>query len=246
MTLISESDLVIPALFLLDSAEDGLNTSQLIEQLALLLHPAGDDLTILAGRNDTKFSQKVRNLVSHKTLTDRGLVTRPAGQNTPFRITDAGRELYLPHAETLVALTDFSLDDSAEGLNDIKQGKTIEVLDDHVIREGELRTRTTEYRVRSSALRQAAMEKYTCNGRIHCRACCFDFARAYPGIGDGIIHIHHLKPVSYMRGEPMNMDEALENVRPLCPNCHRIVHTKKPPLSIATVRASIAFSYNYS
>ena len=111
-----------------------------------MLHPTDDDLTILSGRNDTKFSQKVRNLTSHDTLTSRGLATREAGRNNLFIITDEGRDLYRRHTDALVALTDFSLDESTEGLNQLAQGNDIEVLHDLVIREGELRTRTAEYR----------------------------------------------------------------------------------------------------
>ncbi len=211
-----------------------------------MLHPTDDDLTILSGRNDTKFSQKVRNLTSHDTLTSRGLATREAGRNNLFIITDEGRDLYRRHTDALVALTDFSLDESTEGLNQLAQGNDIEVLHDLVIREGELRTRTAEYRTRSSQLRNAAIERYSINGRLQCRACSLEFARAYPGIGDGFIHVHHLRPVSFMRGEALNMNEALANVRPLCANCHQMVHTSTPPLSISALRSIARVSYSYT
>ncbi len=92
MTPISEAELILPALMLLDRSPEGLNTSQLIERLSATLHPTGDDMSILAGRNDTRFSQKVRNLTSHDTLTQRGLATRGTGRNQPFRITDEGTD----------------------------------------------------------------------------------------------------------------------------------------------------------
>ena len=246
MTSISERELIIPALFLLDDSDGGLTTSELQQKLREMLHPTGDDLTILSGRSDDKFSQKVRNLSSHDTLTSPGLATKEPGRNGPFRITEEGRAHYLQHSDTLTTLADFSLEDSAEGLQELAQGNHIEVLDDLVVREGELRTRTIEYRTRSAQLRNAAIEKYRSkNGRLRCRACRFDFARAYPGIGDGFIHIHHLKPVSFMSGEPMNLNEALKNVRPLCANCHQMVHTSRPPLLIRDLRTIMAFSYTY-
>lgn len=49
----------------------GIRTSDLITKLEKVMKPSGDDLEILEGRNDTKFSQKVRNLVSHKSLEDK-------------------------------------------------------------------------------------------------------------------------------------------------------------------------------
>lgn len=85
---ISEAELILPALYLLNSTENGsLTTSELSQALRELLKPSGVDLEILKGRNDDKFSQKVRNLVSHNTLQRLGYVTF---QNRTFSITEAG------------------------------------------------------------------------------------------------------------------------------------------------------------
>lgn len=65
---IGEKDVYIPVLDLLDDAPNGfLKTSDLITGLEMRLNPTGDDLAILAGRSDTRFSQIVRNVVSHRT-----------------------------------------------------------------------------------------------------------------------------------------------------------------------------------
>ena len=72
MTEYSEPELVIPALQLIRANPQGVTTTELIEHLTRVLHPSGYDMTILQGRNDTHFSQKVRNLKSHNTLTDTG------------------------------------------------------------------------------------------------------------------------------------------------------------------------------
>lgn len=45
----------------------GIRTSELIKKLEEVMKPIGDDLEILKDRNDTKFSQKVRNIVSHRS-----------------------------------------------------------------------------------------------------------------------------------------------------------------------------------
>lgn len=247
MTSIAENELIIPALSLLFQAKEGLNTSQLIEGLRGMLRPSGEDLEPLQGRNDDRFSQKVRNLTgSHRTLTNRGLAVRQEGHNMPFTITEKGRLLFERHADKLETLITFSTDDAGENLQDIANDKDIEILDDSVVREGELKKRTTEYRTRSTQLRNAAINRYTVNGRIHCHACCFEFARAFPGIGDGFIHIHHLRPVSFLRGEALKMNEALANVRPLCPNCHQMVHTSTPPLTISYLRSIARVKYSYS
>jgi hypothetical protein len=90
LTQYSEPELVLPALALLDRSPAGLTTSDLIRELTMILKPDGLDAKILAGRNDTHFSQKVRNLVSHQTLEGPGLETYdPARQH--HSITPAGR-----------------------------------------------------------------------------------------------------------------------------------------------------------
>ena len=88
---IPESDLIIPTLELLEAAPDGeMLTADIIQALADKFRPKGEDDEILRGRHDTKFTQKVRNLKSHKTLEKSGLAERIY---RGFRITAAGRRL---------------------------------------------------------------------------------------------------------------------------------------------------------
>ena len=92
---IRERDTYVPVLELLDDAPDGfMTTSDLIRKLEIYMNPSGEDVEILVGRSDTRFSQIVRNIVSHKTAptnligagwaeydaTRRGLQITPAGR----------------------------------------------------------------------------------------------------------------------------------------------------------------------
>ena len=88
---ITESQLIIPALECMCEMPEGrITTKELIHRLELIFEPDGEDIEILDGRSDTRFSQKVRNLKSHKTLDKMGLAREiPDG----FEITEAGREL---------------------------------------------------------------------------------------------------------------------------------------------------------
>jgi hypothetical protein len=96
MTEYSERELVLPALTLLEQNAAGLTTSDLIRELTTILRPDGHDAEILAGRADTHFSQKVRNLVSHRTLLEPGFETYDAARQH-HSITPAGRR-YLAEA----------------------------------------------------------------------------------------------------------------------------------------------------
>ncbi len=90
---ISESDLLLPTLRLLASADSGyVSTSKLIAALSEEFKPAGEDAEILENRHDTRFSQIVRNMKSHKDSPENivalGYVDDVRGG---LRINDAGR-----------------------------------------------------------------------------------------------------------------------------------------------------------
>ncbi len=85
----SEENLIIPALFELYLNPDGMTTSMLISSLTENLKPEGIDAEILFGRNDSRFSQKVRNLISHKRLHPYVTINKK-GKETLFIINDDG------------------------------------------------------------------------------------------------------------------------------------------------------------
>lgn len=70
-----------------------------------------------------------------------------------------------------------------------------------------------------------------------CAACGLRMADLYGPIGEGVIHVHHLQPVSSMEA-PRVLNPATDLI-PLCPNCHTVVHRKNPPLSIAELQEAI-------
>ena len=85
----SEENLIIPALFELYLNPNGMTTSMLIKALTENLRPEGIDAEVLFGRNDSRFSQKVRNLISHKRLHSY-VTTSKRGKETLFTINDDG------------------------------------------------------------------------------------------------------------------------------------------------------------
>lgn len=93
---IRERDLVVPALRAAASEAGGeITTAKLIEVLTVEFQPEGTDAELLDGRNDTYFSQKVRNLISHRG-TGTSMFTHGyadyIGSSESIRITDAGRK----------------------------------------------------------------------------------------------------------------------------------------------------------
>jgi 5-methylcytosine-specific restriction enzyme A len=67
-----------------------------------------------------------------------------------------------------------------------------------------------------------------------CSVCGFDFEKSYGRLGRGFIHVHHLTELSTV-GPEYKVDPIRE-LRPICPNCHAMVHREVPALSIAQLR----------
>ncbi|MEI4488851.1 HNH endonuclease [Frigidibacter sp. MR17.14] len=92
---------------------------------------------------------------------------------------------------------------------------------DHPAVEGALSRATVNRRERNPRNRLLCL-------RIHglkCRICGTDPKVVYGSAG-GIIEVHHLEPVAMLH-EPRPYDPEVDLV-PLCPNCHRAVHTRRP------------------
>jgi 5-methylcytosine-specific restriction protein A len=70
-----------------------------------------------------------------------------------------------------------------------------------------------------------------------CQICGFDFGRAYGPVGEGYIHVHHLTPVSAL-GAGYLID-PVNDLAPVCPNCHAMIHRSDPPYPLDKVRDMI-------
>lgn len=67
-----------------------------------------------------------------------------------------------------------------------------------------------------------------------CQVCGLDFAKRYGSIGKGFIHVHHLHSIAAV-GEEHEVDPVAD-LRPVCPNCHAMLHQKAPAMSIADLK----------
>jgi 5-methylcytosine-specific restriction enzyme A len=68
-----------------------------------------------------------------------------------------------------------------------------------------------------------------------CTICEFDFAKVYgDDLGRGFIHVHHLKPLGTVK-EAYELD-PIRDLRPVCPNCHAMLHRRKKVLTIEELK----------
>lgn len=72
---------------------------------------------------------------------------------------------------------------------------------------------------------------------VKCAACEFDFEVVYGEIGRDFIHVHHLTPLSEIR-EGYEVD-PISDLRPVCPNCHAMLHRRNPPFTIDELKQKI-------
>lgn len=96
--------------------------------------------------------------------------------------------------------------------------------------EGRILTRIHRSRERSRKLvenKKASVLK--ANGHLKWEVCSFDFEMTYGESGKGFIEAHHVKPVHTLAaGEKTKLEDLVL----LCSNCHRIVHTQRPWLTV--------------
>jgi len=70
-----------------------------------------------------------------------------------------------------------------------------------------------------------------------CVVCNFSFEEHYGNIGRDHIEVHHLKPLPEI-GHNYAVD-PIKDLRPVCPNCHSVIHLRKPPYGIEEVKRMI-------
>ena len=96
--------------------------------------------------------------------------------------------------------------------------------------EGAVRQIQVNAYERNRAARQACIDHYG----AHCYVCGFDFAKVYGPDGEGFIHVHHEVPLSEIR-EAYRVD-PIADLKPVCPNCHAMIHRFRPARSIAELK----------
>jgi hypothetical protein len=87
---------------------------------------------------------------------------------------------------------------------------------------------------RNPAARQKCIEYYGHN----CSVCEMNFERIYGERGKHLIHVHHVIQLSSI-GESYEVD-PIKDLRPICPNCHAVIHRTEPPCSIEELKKLIA------
>ncbi len=107
-------------------------------------------------------------------------------------------------------------------------------IENKVLSEGAKKQVIVNAYERNQKARQECIKYYGAK----CYICNFDFEKKYGEIGKGFIHIHHKKPLSEIN-EEYEVD-PIQDLIPVCPNCHAMIHMKKPAYSIDEIQSLLA------
>jgi 5-methylcytosine-specific restriction protein A len=204
------------------------NSSIEIIELSNLLNTLGEKIRVPGNekyRNPNGVGMKLMNFRYLDPNIDGGL----------GNVSSGDRKIWEDYSNDLVELKKTSdlirtyiLSDNQEPLLEISDEK------DEESKEGRILTRVHRYRERNVKLVKKKKESVIkLKGKLSCECCRFDFKSFYGDRGNGFIECHHNKPVSKLKE---NDKTHISDLSLLCSNCHRMIHTKKPWLSVSELR----------
>jgi 5-methylcytosine-specific restriction protein A len=101
------------------------------------------------------------------------------------------------------------------------------------LREGMPKKITINSYDRSPLARQLCIEHLGTS----CDVCGFNFEAKYGEIGKGFTHVHHLRQLAEISAE-YEID-PIKDLRPVCANCHAMLHKRRPAYSIEEIKTKI-------
>ncbi len=106
--------------------------------------------------------------------------------------------------------------------------------------EGRLLMRLHRYRERNREIVRRKKEQVLREtGKLACEACTFDFGAFYGDRGAGFIECHHTKPLETLADGSRTTGRDLVV---LCANCHRMIHARRPWLTVGELRRLVALA----
>lgn len=104
--------------------------------------------------------------------------------------------------------------------------------------EGAVKSTIVNKYERSSIARKKCIEYHGCK----CIVCGMDFQKTYGEIGKGFIHVHHIVPLNQI-GKEYIVDYKNDLV-PVCPNCHAMLHRTLNGKSISITELKEVFNHS--
>lgn len=83
---------------------------------------------------------------------------------------------------------------------------------------------------RNTEAREKCIEHFGTN----CQVCNFNFQEKFGDLGKNFIHVHHKTEISTIGKE--YIVNPIKDLIPVCPNCHSMLHKRKPAFSIEELK----------
>jgi hypothetical protein len=99
--------------------------------------------------------------------------------------------------------------------------------------EGAVKRAAIQRIERSRAARRQCIAHYG----SACRVCGFDFGATYGSLGSNFIIVHHLYPLAAATSR--RKVDPYQHLRPVCANCHYMLHVDDPPLTIEELAGAV-------
>ncbi len=104
-------------------------------------------------------------------------------------------------------------------------------------KEGRILTRLHSYRERDRKLvKDAKVHFKATHGKVFCECCGFEPTPFYGERGADRIQAHHRLPLEELLPDSVTTAEDLAMV---CPNCHDIIHAKRPWITVESLKADL-------
>jgi hypothetical protein len=221
--------LQVVILDLLNRNDRSWSIPEILEELGL--HHYRTYTTRLVGSPDPNVRAHERRLGGYPSLMDWGAAQSMIDEDllTGYSITPEGRALLEQQLSLFSKVVKLapgigSQPACAKLFARIKGlGAVIELLPDELdsatpFREG------SRYQVLINAYERnpEARRRSLVSHGTNCCICGFNFGEAYGPEANGYIHVHHIQPLSEVNGE-YEVDPVVD-LRPVCPNCHAVIH----------------------
>jgi len=122
----------------------------------------------------------------------------------------------------------------ADGYSSVSNDIQLEDEDESEFPEGRVLYRLHRQRERNTNL---VKKKKATAESLSCEVCGFDFLATYGEIGRGYIECHHTLPISdYSSGQKTKLQDLVL----VCANCHRMLHRRRPWLSISELAGLVS------
>ena len=105
-------------------------------------------------------------------------------------------------------------------------------------REGKSKDVTQTRYERNPEARKRCLSHYG----YSCEVCEFNFEQHFGKVGKEYIHVHHINQISEI-GKEYEID-PIKDLVPVCPNCHAMIHSKRPAFTIEEIREVRKTNYN--